>query len=106
MAKSARQPSEPVDEAGKPVDSLGTTPNGAKVDGLAGLRALLLKQPDQFPRTVTEKLMAYGLGRRLEYFDRPAVRTVVRDAAASNYRWSSIVLGIVRSPAFLMRSGT
>ena len=93
-----------VDEAGKPVDSLGTTPNGAKVDGLAGLRALLLKEPDQFPRTLTEKLMVYALGRRLEYFDRPAVRTIVHDAAATDYRWSSIVLGIVRSPAFLMRS--
>ena len=95
-----------VDEAGKPVDALGTTPNGAKVDGLAGLRALLLKQPDQFPRTLTEKLMVYALGRRLDYFDRPAVRTIVHDAASSDYRWSSIVLGIVKSPSFLMRSGT
>jgi hypothetical protein len=95
-----------IDEAGKPVDSQGTTPNGAKVDGLAGLRALLLKEPDQFPRTLTEKLMVYALGRRLEYFDRPAVRTIVHDASATDYRWSSIVLGIVRSPAFLMRSGT
>jgi uncharacterized protein DUF1585/uncharacterized protein DUF1588 len=93
-----------TDEAGKPVDSQGTTPNGAKVDGLAGLRALLLKDPDQFPRTLTEKLMVYALGRRLEYFDRPAVRTIVHDASATDYRWSSIVLGIVRSPAFLMRS--
>jgi hypothetical protein len=95
-----------VDEAGKPVDSQGTTPNGAKVDGLSGLRALLLKDPDQFPRTLTEKLMVYALGRRLEYFDRPAVRTIVHDASASDYRWSSIVVGIVRSPAFLMRTGT
>jgi hypothetical protein len=93
-----------VDEAGKPVDALGTTPNGAKVDGLAGLRALLLKQPDQFPRTLTEKLMVYALGRRLDYFDRPAVRTIVHGAASSDYRWSSIVLGIVKSPSFLMRS--
>ena len=52
------------------------------MDGLAGLRALLLDQPEQFPRTVTEKLMAYALGRRLEYYDRPAVRKIVRDAAA------------------------
>jgi hypothetical protein len=92
-----------IDESGKPVDSTGTTPNGSKVDGLASLRALLLQQPDQFPRTVTEKLLAYALSRRLEYNDRPAVRTIVRDAAAQDYRWSSIVLGIVRSPAFLMR---
>ncbi len=92
-----------VDESGKPVDSSGTTPNGAKVDGLSGLRALLLQQPDQFPRTLTEKLLAYTLGRRLDYSDRPAVRTIVRDAAGQDYRWSSIVLGIVRSPTFLMR---
>ena len=51
--------------------------------GASGLRALLLEQPEQFPRTVTEKLLAYALGRRLEYYDRPAVRQIVRDAAAA-----------------------
>jgi hypothetical protein len=90
-----------VDELGKPIDASGATASGAKIDGLAGLRALLLDRPEQFPRTVTEKLMAYGLGRRLEYYDRPAVRKIVRDAAASDYRWSSIILGIVESPNFL-----
>ncbi len=90
-----------VDEVGKPVDASGATVSGAKVEGLAGLRALLLDQPEQFPRTVTEKLMAYALGRRLEYYDRPAVRTIVREAAAHDYRWSSIILGIVESPSFL-----
>ena len=93
-----------IDEAGLPVDSVGTTPNGVTVDGLPGLRALLLGQPERFPRTVTEKLMAYALGRRLEYYDRPAVRQIVRDAAAENYRWSSIIAGIVKSPSFLMRA--
>ena len=78
--------------------------SGAKVEGLAGLRALLLEQPEQFPRTVTEKLLAYALGRRLEYYDQPTVRKIVRDAAAHEYRWSSIILGIVESPAFLMRA--
>ena len=90
-----------VDETGKPVDASGSTLSGAKVDGLRGLRALLLKEPDQFPRTVTEKLLAYAIGRRLEYYDRPAVRQIVRDAAADDYRWSSIILGIVKSPTFL-----
>ena len=71
-----------VDESGKPVDASGTTVSGATIEGLAGLRALLLEQPEQFPRTVTEKLLAYALGRRLEYYDRPAVRKIVRDAAA------------------------
>ena len=93
-----------ADESGRPVDATGTTPNGAKVDGLASLRTLLLADPNQFPRTVTEKLLAYALGRRLEYSDRPAVRTIVRDAAAHDYRWSAIVLGIVKNPTFLMRA--
>jgi mono/diheme cytochrome c family protein len=92
-----------MDEAGKAVDASGTTANGEKIEGLAGLRALLLDQPERFPRTVTEKLMAYALGRRLEYYDEPTVRKIVGDAAAKQYRWSSIILGIVESPAFLMR---
>ena len=90
-----------IDEAGKPVDADAVTASGVKVDGLPGLRALLLNQPEQFPRTVTEKLMAYALGRRLEYYDKPAVRKIVRDAAAQQYRWSSLIMGIVESPAFL-----
>jgi hypothetical protein len=93
-----------VDESGKTVDASGATVSGAKIEGLSGLRALLLEQPEQFPRTVTEKLMAYALGRRIEYYDRPAVRKIVRDAAAHEYRWSSLILGIVESPTFLMRA--
>jgi hypothetical protein len=92
------------DESGQPVDTRGATANGAKVEGLAGLRAVLLDQPDQFPRAFTEKLLAYALGRRVEYYDRPAVRKIVQDAAAHNYTWSSIILGIVQSPPFLMRA--
>ena len=91
------------DESGMPVDASGTTASGAKVDGLSGLRALLLADPDQFPRTVTEKLMTYALGRRLEYYDQPAVRRIVREAAPGGYRWSSLVVGIVKSPNFLKR---
>jgi mono/diheme cytochrome c family protein len=93
-----------VDESGRPVDASGATVSGAKVEGLVGLRALLLEQPEQFPRTVTEKLMSYALGRRLEYYDRPSVREIVRRAAAHEYRWSSIILGIVESPTFLMQA--
>lgn len=93
-----------VDESGKPVDATGTMPSGAKIKGLLGLRNLLLADPEQFPRTVTEKLLAYALGRRLEYFDKPAVRTIVQKAATDNYRWSSLITGIVKSPAFLMRA--
>jgi hypothetical protein len=93
-----------IDESGKPVDATGTTAAGAKIDGLAGLRAALLADPEQFPRTVTSKLMAYALGRRLEYYDQPSVRQIVRDAAAHQYRWSSLISGIVQSPAFRMRA--
>ncbi|MGQ0735888.1 MAG: DUF1592 domain-containing protein [Acidobacteriota bacterium] len=91
-----------VDEGGRPIDATGTTMSGKTVDGLVGLRRLLLADPDQFPRTLVEKLLSYALGRRLEYYDRPAVRQIVREAAAHDYRWSALVLGIVRSPAFLM----
>jgi hypothetical protein len=90
-----------VDEAGKPVDASGSTASGSKIEGLAGLRSLLLAEPEQFPRTLTEKLLSYALGRRLEYYDRPAVREIVRGAGAHEYRWSAIILGIVESPTFL-----
>ena len=93
-----------TDESGKPVDATATLVSGATVLGLSGLRALLLEQPGQFPATVTAKLMAYALGRRLEYYDRPAVRQIVRDAAGHDYRWSSLIMGIVKSPAFQMRA--
>jgi mono/diheme cytochrome c family protein len=93
-----------VDESGKPVDATGSTTSGAKFEGLTGLRSLLLDDREQFPRTVTEKLLTYALGRRLEYYDRPTIRKIVHDAAATDYRWSSLVVGIVKSPTFLMRT--
>jgi mono/diheme cytochrome c family protein len=92
-----------IDEAGKPVDAAGTTMSGTHIEGLSGLRGLLLERREQFPRTLTEKLMGYALGRRVEYYDRPAVRRIVRDAEAQNFRWSALILGIVKSPAFQMR---
>jgi hypothetical protein len=95
-----------VDEQGRPVDAVGSLTNGAEIKGLSGLRDYLLADPDRFPHTVTEKLLAYAIGRRLEYYDRPSVRRIVRDAASSDYRWSSIVLGIVKSPTFQMRAST
>jgi hypothetical protein len=93
-----------LDETGQPVEPRAVTLGGEAVDGMTGLRAMLLEEPEQFPRTVAEKLLAYGLGRRVEYFDRPAVRAIVRGAAADDYRWSSLIVGIVKSPAFLMRA--
>jgi hypothetical protein len=90
-----------IDESGKPVDASGSLVNGRKIEGLSGLRAALLEQPERFPSTVTEKLLAYALGRRLDYYDKPVVRRIVRDAAANDYRWSSLIVGIVKSPTFL-----
>ena len=93
-----------TDEFGNPIDATATMPNGRAVTGMAGLRALLLERPEQFAGTVTEKLLSYALGRGLEHTDKPIVRAIVRDAAADDYRWSALIGGIVKSPAFLMRN--
>jgi mono/diheme cytochrome c family protein len=93
-----------VDEGGNPIDNVGAWPNGRKIDGFTGLRAMLLEPPEGFVGTLTEKLLTYALGRRLDYYDKPTVRKIVRDAAAHEYRWSSVILGIVESPAFQMRT--
>jgi hypothetical protein len=92
-----------VKEVGGLVDPTGQLGTGAPVDGPIGLRKAILKQPEMFVRTLTDKLMTYGLGRGVEHKDKPLVRGVVRDAAAQNYRFSSIVLGIVKSAAFQMK---
>ena len=92
------------DETGKPVDAKGTTLSGTDVEGLTGLRALLLAEPELFARTVTEKLMAYALGRRVEYYDQPSIRRITREAAAQQYRWSAFILGIVETPAFTQKN--
>ena len=94
-----------ADEYGNPVDATATLPSGRTVEGMAGLRAWLIERPEQFAGTVTEKLLSYALGRGLAHADRPTVRAVVREAAADDYRWSALVSGIVKSPAFLMRNG-
>ena len=90
-------------EAGQPIDASATMPGGAAFEGPAGLRRVLLSRGGDFAATVTEKLLAYALGRGLEYTDRPAVRRILRDAADDDYRWSSIVLGIVKSTPFQWR---
>ena len=68
----------------------------------ADVRQALMRHPDQFVQTMTEKLLTYGLGRRLEYYDMPGVRKIVRDAAKDDYRFSSVIMGIVKSPPFQM----
>jgi hypothetical protein len=90
-------------EAGSAVDSTGTLPDGTRVDGLEGLRELLVSRREQFAGALTEKLLSYAVGRGLEYYDLPAVRRIVRESAADDYRWSSLILGVVRSVPFQMR---
>jgi len=85
------------------VDPSGQLVDGTKIDGPAKLREALLGYSDQFLRTVTEKLLTYGLGRTVEYYDQPVVRSIVRDAARDNYRFSSVILGVVKSAPFQMR---
>ena len=90
-------------EAGTPIDTAGELADGTPVDGPASLRTALLKRPESFVTTVTEKLLTYGLGRGVECYDAPAVRRIVREAADDDYRWSALVAGIVRSVPFQMR---
>jgi hypothetical protein len=85
------------------IDPSDTLYNGIKVSGPSSLRQVILNHPDQFVRTMTEMLMTYGIGRGLEYYDMPTVRSIVKDAARSNYRFSSLVLGVVRSAPFQMK---
>ena len=90
-------------EGGDPIDASGVFPDGTGFEGLAGLKAMLLGRHEQFVWTVTEKLATYALGRGLEHYDMPAVRAIIRGAAADDYTWSSLVLGIVESTPFQMR---
>jgi hypothetical protein len=92
-----------VKEQGGNVDPEGQLADGTKVDGPVALRRALNRNPDMFVRTVTEKLMTYGLGRGLDHRDLPLVRQIARDAAKSNYKWSVLVLGIARSAPFQMK---
>ena len=90
-------------EGNTPIDASGALPHGSAFEGPAGLRQILLGQKERFVETVTEKLLTYALGRGVEHRDAPAVRRITRDAAAGDYRWSSVILGIVESTPFQMR---
>jgi Protein of unknown function (DUF1592)/Protein of unknown function (DUF1588)/Protein of unknown function (DUF1585)/Protein of unknown function (DUF1587)/Protein of unknown function (DUF1595) len=90
-------------ESGEPVEATGGLPDGSTFDGIVGLRRALLNRPEVFVTTLIEKLLTYGLGRGIAYYDAPAVRAITREARASDYRFSSIVLGIVNSTPFRMR---
>ena len=86
------------------LDDSGVLPDGTTIDGPVGLRRVLLGRKDQFAATATERLLTYALGRGVEPSDMPAVRKIVRDAAVNEYRWSSLIMGVVRSVPFQMRS--
>jgi hypothetical protein len=91
------------EEAGRRIDPSGVLADGAKVDGPASLRNALVARREEFVFTVANKLLTYATGRGAEYYDAPALRTIVRDAAEDDYRWSSVILGIVKSEPFQMR---
>jgi hypothetical protein len=91
-----------TEEEGTTIDASGTLVDGTKVTDVNDLRALTVRYQDQFARVVVEKLLTYGLGRGVEYYDMPLVRAIVHESAASKFRFSSLILGIVKSPTFQM----
>jgi hypothetical protein len=91
-------------EEGVPVDAAAGLPDGRRFQGVAGLEDALLKKPDDFAATLTEKLLTYALGRGVEYYDGPAVREIVRQAKAKDFHFSAMIDAIVASPPFQMRT--
>jgi hypothetical protein len=87
-------------QAKAPIDAGTVLPNGVAINGVVELRAQLVDRPATFVTALTERLMMYAINRKLEYFDMPQVRSIVRAAANENYKLSSIVLGIVNSDSF------
>ena len=92
-----------VSEANRPIDASGALPDGSRFDGPQGLRNALASRSEDFIATFTEKLLTYALGRGVELSDAPVVRQITRDAAGSDYRFSSLIMGIVQSRPFRMR---
>jgi hypothetical protein len=91
-------------DSGTPIDASGTLPGGVKFQGPAGLKKLLLANyREQFEATATEKFLTYALGRGLEYYDKPAVRSIMRQASRDDYRMSALIVAIVKSTPFQMR---
>jgi hypothetical protein len=91
-----------IKDNGVSVETTGTLYDGSKIDGPAGLREALLNHSEAVIRNFTDNLMSYALGRRIEYYDQPTIRAIVKKAAANGNRFSSFVLGVVNSPAFQM----
>src|SRR5581483_11988899 len=91
-------------DAGTPIDGSGAFQDGEKFNGMAGLKKALLSHPEEFVSTVTEKLLMYALGRNVQFYDEPVVRGIMRQSAANNYTFASLVLGVVKSAPFRMRA--
>jgi hypothetical protein len=91
------------DETGSVIDAAGELVDGTKVDSPASLRRALVGYSDQFVKTLTEKLMVYALGRGVEYHDMPAIRSITRASARADYRFSTLITGIVKSAPFQMK---
>jgi hypothetical protein len=90
-------------ETNTPIDASGVLPDGTRFNGPVELRRLLATRREEFVTAVAEKLLTYAVGRGVEFYDGPAIRAIVRDAARHDYRWSSLVLGVVKSQPFQMR---
>ena len=87
------------------IDASGVLPDGTKFGGPDEFRAALMAHADEFVRAFTEKLLTYALGRPVQYYDMLAFRAILREAAPSDYRWSALIMGIVKSSPFQMRNG-
>ncbi|HTW63788.1 MAG TPA: DUF1592 domain-containing protein [Bryobacteraceae bacterium] len=93
-------------DAGNPIDASGVLADGTKIDGVVSLREAILSRPELFASTVTRKLMVYALGRGLDYRDMPEVRAILSNASRNNYRFTSLILGVIRSTQFQMRTAS
>jgi hypothetical protein len=89
-----------TEDEGNPIDASGVLVDGTKMNGIVDLRDALLRYSPQFVRNITERLMTFAIGRGVEYYDMPTIRSIVRDATTNDFRFSSIVLGIVKSSQF------
>jgi hypothetical protein len=90
-------------DAEQPIDASGVLPDGTRFNGVDEMKKNLVRNPDEFISAVTEKLLMFAVGRNIQYFDRPAVRAIVRQSAHENYAFASLVLGVVASDPFQMR---
>jgi hypothetical protein len=91
-------------EVGNPIDPVDVVTDGTRIDGIKGLRDLQVRKGEMFAEVVIENLLTYAIGRGLDYDDMPLVRSLTHNAAKDNYRFSSLIMGVVQSPAFTMNT--